>query len=492
MENIITADMKIYQIVKEHPQLMDVLIQQSPKFEKLKNKLLFNTMAKMASVKDAAKIGEIEVNELLLTLNRAIGSEAGFREMTDNSGENNHSPDHTSMADHHWLRNKHQFEVLDARSLGADVFSKVMEMSDQTPMGQGFCIVQKFEPVPLYTVLENKGFEHVTEKISEDEYRVYFYKTETKKVQTREERKKAEQNDKVPVVIQSATPVVYPLILKMMQSERLKQLIEIEELKIWEETEKHLGWITSGKADISFSAIVASSKLYTQGQDIKLLSVDVWDNFYLLTRGYKADSFSDLKDRTLNLPLFTGAPPYAVTTYLMKAQGLNPEDFNFAFGKPFGRTQELKDKFIAGEIDTVLLREPEASFALAKAEDAVVSLNYGDLWRKLHPKLEKLPNAGLVIKGDFYREHLNIVEIFLKELEIAVKWVTENPEQAAELSFKEMGVSIEEAKLFCERVTFDHQLSTDVKEAVREYIEILKEEGVIKVKKELDDHFFSN
>lgn len=81
---------------------------------------------------------------------------------------------------------------------------------------------------------------------------------------------------------QSATPVVYPLILKILQSERLKQLIEIEELKIWEETEKHLGWITSGKADISFSAIVASSKLYTQGQDIKLLSVEVWDNFTYL------------------------------------------------------------------------------------------------------------------------------------------------------------------------------------------------------------------
>jgi NitT/TauT family transport system substrate-binding protein len=51
------------------------------------------------------------------------------------------------------------------------------------------------------------------------------------------------QTDKVPVVIQSATPITYPIIMKMLQSKRLMGKIEIKELKVWEETEKHMAWV---------------------------------------------------------------------------------------------------------------------------------------------------------------------------------------------------------------------------------------------------------
>lgn len=46
-----------------------------------------------------------------------------------------------------------------------------------TRVGSGFCIVQSFEPIQLYTVLQGLGFEHHTEKISDNEYRAYFYRT---------------------------------------------------------------------------------------------------------------------------------------------------------------------------------------------------------------------------------------------------------------------------------------------------------------------------
>lgn len=74
--------------------------------------------------------------------------------------------------------------------------------------------------------------------------------------------------------------------------------------------------------------------------------------------------------------LAKGTPPFGVTKYLLKKKGYNPDDFDFAFGQSFGRPEELQAKFVRGEIDTVLLREPEASFALDEAEDAVVSIAY--------------------------------------------------------------------------------------------------------------------
>ncbi|OEF99216.1 hypothetical protein BHF71_09495 [Vulcanibacillus modesticaldus] len=386
-----------------------------------------------------------------------------------------------------WHLDIESYGVTDVRNLGYDPFQLIMELADNTADGDGFAIIQRFEPLPIINILNGKGFVHLTKKISDSKYIVYFHKTESPSTH----KAKANQSNKVPVVIQSATPVVYPILLKMLQSEKLSKMIEISDLKIWEETEKHMGWITSGKADITFSAIVAASKLYATGQDIKLLSVNIWDNFNLLTRGYVAHSLSDLKGHTIHMPLFKSAPPYAITSYLMKKEGLNPNEFDFEFGEPFGRPDEMKDKFISGEIDTVLLREPESSFALAKLKEVEVSvINYGDLWRKIHPDLEKLPNAGLIVKGEFYRNHKEILNVFIEELDKATQWVKENPDEAALLSYKKMEVSFEEAKLFCSRVTFEHKLVKEVKDEIKQYIDILKNQGVIKLKKDLDEEFF--
>ena len=47
-------------------------------------------------------------------------------------------------------------------------------------VGKGLCIIQSFEPIPLYSALEELGYEHHTDKTSETEYKVYFYRS-TKK-----------------------------------------------------------------------------------------------------------------------------------------------------------------------------------------------------------------------------------------------------------------------------------------------------------------------
>ncbi len=41
-------------------------------------------------------------------------------------------------------------------------------------------MIQSFEPIPLYSLLAELGFEHETEKVADDEYHVYFYRREAK------------------------------------------------------------------------------------------------------------------------------------------------------------------------------------------------------------------------------------------------------------------------------------------------------------------------
>ena len=377
-----------------------------------------------------------------------------------------------------WLEYKDEFEVLDVRGWKEDPFTEILKVANRTPYGEGFRLVQMFEPIPLINMLKPLGFDHYTEKISDFRYHIYFCKTREVAPSF-----KIGADKKIPIVIQSATPVVYPVLMRLLQSSRLMERVKIEDMKVWYETEKHMGWIVNGKADISFSAVVAVAKLFLNGTDIKLASIDVWDNFYLLTRGYKAESFADLKGHTIHVPLFRAAPPFAVTSYLMKKLGYTPDDFQFAFGEPFGRPGVMMQQFIRGEIDTVLLREPEASFALFGAgKDAHVSLTYSELWKQIQPEFDRLPNAGVVFKGEFLRKYPEIARLFLEELEEAIRWVNANPRKAAQLSYDIMGQHPEAVQLFLKRVKFSHEPAIQVKDKIQQYVRVLHEEGVIKLK----------
>ncbi len=378
-----------------------------------------------------------------------------------------------------WLEYKDEFEVLDVRGWKEDPFTEILKVANQTPLGEGFRLVQMFEPIPLINMLKPLGFDHHTEQVSTFRYHIYFCKTREVAPSF-----SVGKDGKIPLVIQSATPVVYPVLMRLLQSPRLMEQVKIEDLKVWYETEKHMGWIVNGRADISFSAVVAVAKLFANNIDIKLASIDVWDNFYLLTRGYRAESFGDLKGHTIHVPLFRAAPPFAVTSYLMKKLGFDPEQFQFNFGEPFGRPDLMKNQFIRGEIDTVLLREPEASFALHGAgKDAHVSLSYSDLWKQIQPDMDRLPNAGVVFKGEFLRKYPEVSELFLEELRAAIQWVNENRQAAAELSYDIMGQDPRAVELFLQRVNFYHQPAREAKKKILRYLNVLQEEGVIKLKK---------
>jgi len=79
-----------------------------------------------------------------------------------------------------WADNKESYEVLDGRGLAGNFLSTILAKAKKVAAGSGICVVQSFEPIPLYSTLEDLGFEHLAEKISDNEYRTYFYRREVK------------------------------------------------------------------------------------------------------------------------------------------------------------------------------------------------------------------------------------------------------------------------------------------------------------------------
>jgi hypothetical protein len=79
-----------------------------------------------------------------------------------------------------WEDRKKSFKIIDVRNLTTNFLPMILGKAQQVQLNDGICVIQSFEPKPLYSALKDLGFEHSTEKVSRDEYRAYFYRTEVK------------------------------------------------------------------------------------------------------------------------------------------------------------------------------------------------------------------------------------------------------------------------------------------------------------------------
>ncbi len=66
----INAKTRILELIEAYPHLEDVLIQYVPAFKKLKNPLLRNTIARIATLQQAAIIGKVKIEDLVSLLKK--------------------------------------------------------------------------------------------------------------------------------------------------------------------------------------------------------------------------------------------------------------------------------------------------------------------------------------------------------------------------------------------------------------------------------------
>ncbi len=585
---------KIKDLLEKYPQLKESLMKRNSKFKKLNNPVVFKLVSKWARIKDIAKVGREDLDELLIYLNKEVGIKVDSQILNEIKDESIEELEHDypewflttgfktfdvrefsddpfnaimdavkeiapqegleivqsflptpllkvlekkgfeyysvkdvddkfhvffynttekevevekmeSSLKPGWMRIVNFDNVLDVRGEATDPFNLIMEFSDKIGLEEGFKLIQTFNPTPLIPILEGKGFLFYTDKISDTEYHVYFYRKEIIEVASEQIQICKHEDDnpyansdieKISVVLQSATPIAIPVFAVLKKSKKLQEYFDFKEIKVWEKTEKHLGWIVNGKADISFSAVISQVKLFLNGVDAQLATVDVWDNFKILSSEVKEKgTFSALKNTTIHMPLLKAAPPYGITSYLMQKEGLNPDDFKIAYGavgsKGFGRPEEIAEELVAGDIKTALLREPEASFALFGQEGKIEELfNYGEIWEKYHDDLKSLPNAGVLFKGELIRKYPEHVKVFLDELNRAIEWINKNPRRAATYCYRDFNRSIESVEFFIKRAMFKHTKAQDLKEELRKYLQYMVDLGLLTLKSDTVDMDF--
>ena len=171
MENklIITPKTKVLQLIEAYPELEEFLISKVPAFEKLKNPLLRKTVAKIATLQQAAAIGNIAVGDLINLLRNKIG-----QDLISDTTINEYRTAKPFWFDEKQIR--HEFDAREMLAAGEQPVNQVMADLNKLENRTIYKLIAPFLPAPLIDKASSLGIDHWLKKEKEDLFFVYFFK----------------------------------------------------------------------------------------------------------------------------------------------------------------------------------------------------------------------------------------------------------------------------------------------------------------------------
>ena len=166
----ITMSTTVAELLNNYEGMKDILIEINPKFKKLNNPVLRRTLAKVATVKQAAIVGGMKPEELLNKLREKVGQKPlkTFSKTEEPTLKTNEE-----------IAKKIPKESIDAnRLLNEDknplavVFNKIKSYNE----GEVIKITSDFKPEPLIEEFTKKGYNVFCKELSEKEFETYIEK----------------------------------------------------------------------------------------------------------------------------------------------------------------------------------------------------------------------------------------------------------------------------------------------------------------------------
>jgi len=150
---IISPQTKIGELLDAYPELEKVLFELSPAFAKLKNPILRKTVARIASLQQAAIVGKLKVDELVNRLRKEVGQDV-LQDITIDSRSIEDPPS--------WLDESKITIRFDATPIINAGNSPMAEILNQASLLKGDEILElkaPFIPAPIIDKLNERGFE---------------------------------------------------------------------------------------------------------------------------------------------------------------------------------------------------------------------------------------------------------------------------------------------------------------------------------------------
>ncbi|NWG14012.1 MAG: DUF1858 domain-containing protein [Acidobacteria bacterium] len=165
---LITPDSKVGEMLEHYPQLEDTLISLSPAYKSLKNPVLRRTVAKVATLRQVARVGNVPIGLLIGQLRAAIGQEPA------QSGEETVEHEGARPA---WADPAVAARSYDARETiesGGHPMPQVMRDLAELKSDEVYVLITPFVPAPLIDLAAAKGFRAWTAREGPGTVRTYF------------------------------------------------------------------------------------------------------------------------------------------------------------------------------------------------------------------------------------------------------------------------------------------------------------------------------
>ena len=173
----ITPETRVGDLLDAFPELEATLLGLAPAFEKLKNPILRKTVAKVATLQQAARIGGLDVRDLVARLRQAAGQPAlaagNLEGLTSGvSGLFEHAPPA-------WFDQSRVDPPVDADAIlasGDHPLGLVRRRLAALEPGRILALTSGFRPVPLIDTMLREGYEVFVRETAGGQVATYFWR----------------------------------------------------------------------------------------------------------------------------------------------------------------------------------------------------------------------------------------------------------------------------------------------------------------------------
>ncbi len=168
---LITPQTRVADLLKAFPQLEDVLVEIAPAFKKLRNPVLRKTVAKVTSLAQAARVGNVSVIELVRRLRREVNQPDYEEEAPSDERFPEQAPD--------WFDPGRIVQSLDARPMidtGEQPIGRVLHDLGSLNDQEIYELITPFEPAPLIDKARERRFRVWSRREGGTEFHTFFCK----------------------------------------------------------------------------------------------------------------------------------------------------------------------------------------------------------------------------------------------------------------------------------------------------------------------------
>jgi uncharacterized protein (DUF2249 family) len=166
---IISPKTKVMQLIETYPHLEEVLINYVPAFKKLRNPFLKKTVAKIATLQQAAAIGNVKVEDLINLLRKEVGQDS--ISLAGDISYNTKQPEWYGKS-----KVKKELDIREMLNAGEHPVNQVMSELNNLESGEIFLVIAPFIPAPLIDKALSLELDYWVEKKNEELFNVYFVK----------------------------------------------------------------------------------------------------------------------------------------------------------------------------------------------------------------------------------------------------------------------------------------------------------------------------